>query len=115
MYVKKAGGKVFGAKFTAAEQKAMDIEIGKQIAAYDRQNELEIDAMVLWVLYQEFGFGEKRLRRVFDSFSKHLDRLVKAYEMDDKDTMWLCTQMLKEKGIDIEQWVREKEEQEGGG
>lgn len=33
MRVKKAGGKVFGAVLTAAERKAMDMEINRQIGA----------------------------------------------------------------------------------
>lgn len=32
MLVKKAGGKVYGATFTAAEKRAMDMEIKRQLA-----------------------------------------------------------------------------------
>lgn len=35
MRVKKAGGKVFGAVLSAAEKKAMDIEINRQIVEAD--------------------------------------------------------------------------------
>lgn len=38
MHVKKAGGKVYGAILTAAEKKAMDIEIQKELAEYDRKH-----------------------------------------------------------------------------
>ena len=31
MMVKKAGGKIYGAVFTAAEKKAMEMEINRQI------------------------------------------------------------------------------------
>lgn len=37
MRVKKAGGKVFGAVLTAAERKAMDMEINRQIVEADRR------------------------------------------------------------------------------
>lgn len=33
--------------------------------------------------------------------------LLKRYEMDDSDTVWLCTHKLKEYGLDIEQWNKE--------
>ena len=36
MQVKKAGGKVYGAVLTAAEKKAMDLEIQRELAEYDR-------------------------------------------------------------------------------
>ena len=35
MQVKKAGGKVYGAVLTAAEKKAMDLEIQRELAEYD--------------------------------------------------------------------------------
>ena len=38
---------------SAAEKKARDMEIQRQLAEYDRKHALEIDAMVLWVLHAE--------------------------------------------------------------
>ncbi len=79
MIVKKSGGRIYGAQLTVAERKAMNIEIEKQLAEYTRKHQAEFDA------------------------------LVKRYEMEDEDDVWLCTQKLKEMGVDIEQWEREKE------
>lgn len=53
MQVKKAGGKVYGAVLTAAEKKAMDLEIQRELAEYDRKHIAEIDATILWVLLPE--------------------------------------------------------------
>lgn len=108
MYIKKAGGKIFGAGLTAAEKKAMDLEIQRQLAEYDRKNELEIKALVLWELHEQLGFGEKRLRQFYDRFTPSLNALVKRYEMDNSDDIWLCTEQLKEIGVDIEEWDKEK-------
>ena len=47
MIVKKAGGKVYGATFTAAERKAMDMEINRQIIEADKRYTDDIDAMIL--------------------------------------------------------------------
>lgn len=109
MQIKKAGGKVYGAVLTNAEKKAMDMEIKRQLAEFDKKNMLEVDAMVLWVLMEEFGFGEKRLRRFHDTFSKQIHSLVERYQMDENDDVWLCTEMLKRHGIDINKWNNEKE------
>ena len=87
----------------------MNQEIRNQLAEYDRKNELEIDAMVLWVLHEQFGFGPKRLRHFYDAFSYAMDELVNRYVMDDSDQPWLCTYKLKEIGIDLEEWRKEKE------
>lgn len=48
MRVKKAGGKVFGAVLSAAEKKAMDMEINRQIVEADRRYTDDIDATVLY-------------------------------------------------------------------
>ena len=45
MKVKKAGKRVFGAVMSAAEKKAMDMEIQRQLAEYDRKHIREIDAL----------------------------------------------------------------------
>lgn len=107
MQVKKTRGKVYGAVMTAAEKKAMDMEIKRQLAEYDQKNLAEVDAMILWVLHDQFGFGAKRLRKYFDAFNVATKGLVDRYQMDEDDDIWLCTQMLKRIGVDIEAWHKE--------
>ena len=109
MQIKKAGGKIFGASLTAAEQKAMNMEIQRQLVEYDRKNELELDAIILWELHTQLGLGPKRLKKFFDGFSDAVNALVNRYEMDISDDVWLCTHKLKEIGVDVEDWYRQKE------
>jgi len=90
MYIKKSGKRIFGASFSNAEKKAMEMEIKRQLAEYDRKHTLEIDAMILWTLHEQFGFGEKRLKRFYDSFARGLNELSGRYELDDSDQAWLC-------------------------
>lgn len=84
---------------SAAEKKAMDLEIQRQLAEYDRKHLIEIDAMILWVLHERFGFGPKRLRQYYDNFRACTNELVERYQMDAGDDVWLCTQKLKDYGI----------------
>ena len=108
MRIKKAGGKIFGADLTAAEKKAMDMEIQRQLAEYDNKHRLEFDALILWVLHAEFGFGRNRLKRFYDCFESSIDDLIARYDLENQDDIWLCTHKLKEIGVDIEAWNREK-------
>jgi len=86
------------------------MEIQRQLAEYDRKHAMEIDALVLWVLHTQLGWGVKRLKRFYDSFSDEIDALVDRYQMDKEDDIWLCTYKLKECGVDLEVWNgREKE------
>lgn len=90
------------------------MEIRRQLAEYDEKNNIEIDAMVLWVLYSEFGWGKKRLKRFWDCFANELKALTDRYVMDNCDTVWLCTRKLKDAGIDILQWLEESHENTNG-
>ena len=109
MRVKKTGGKVYGAVLTTSEKKAINMEIRRQLAEMVKNNMEEVDATVLYVLMTEFGFGKKRLRRFHDIFCEQITALVNRYEMDSDDDVWLCTEMLKRRGIDINQWNKELE------
>lgn len=104
MQVKKSNGKIFGANLSAAEKKALDMEISRQLAEYSQKYEEEIEAMVLLMLRAEFGFGEERLKRAHKALSEGIDDLVKRYQMEDGDAAWLCTYKLKEQGFDISKW-----------
>lgn len=67
----------------------------------------DIDAMVLYTLMVHLGFGPKRLRRFYEAFSAEHDRLIQHYEMPD-DYTWLCKEKLKEIGVDVEAWNKER-------
>lgn len=107
MQIKKSGKKAYGAILTAAEKKAMEMEIKRQLAEFDRKHELEIDAVVLWLLHEEFGFGEKRLKKLYSRLKPAIDELINRYQMDEEDGPWLCTTKLKNYGIDLEEWKNE--------
>lgn len=108
MRVKKAGGRVYGADLTAAERKAMSIEINRQIAESERQHANNLDALILYVLHVHLGFGKKRLRRFYEAFTVEHNKLIEHYEMPD-DNAWLADMKLKEIGIDVAAWNAEKE------
>lgn len=111
MLKKKVGGKVYGATFTAAEKKAMDMEIQRQLAEYTIKHELEINAIILWQLHEQLGLGPKRLKQFYDNFNPALKDLIKRYDMDEEDQLWLCIRKLKDYGIDLKQWDKDNWEE----
>lgn len=108
MRVKKSNGKIYGADMTAAERKAIRLEIERLLAEYNRRNLVELDAIILWVLHDQCGFGSKRLRKFYDQFVNSVNDLQSHYEMGSEDRSWLCSYKLKEIGVDIEQWQKER-------
>lgn len=108
MLVKKANGQIFGASFTAAEKKALDIEIMRAMREYDEKNLYEIDSAVLCVLHEEFGFGRIKMKRFHHAFVKKMKALCERYDMHEaEDKLWLCRHQAKEYGVDPEEWDKE--------
>ena len=95
--------------FNAKERKAMETEIKKQLREFDKKHTLELDALILWQLHEQLGFGPKRLKRFYNRFNELLDEMGERYDFDDSDKIWLCTFKLKEIGIDIEKWDQERQ------
>lgn len=108
MRVNSFKGKVYGATLTAAEKKAMNIEINRQLVERDKQYAADIDAMVLYTLMAHYGWKKKRLKKFWDAFLSEHKALRDYYEMNEPgDNEWLAHRMLKEIGVDIEEWYKE--------
>ena len=108
MRIKKAGSNIYGAELSSAERKAMNMEIGRQLAEYTRVHELEVDALILWSLHGILGFGPKRLKRFYDDFAPMMKDLIERYEMGDEDQARMCIKKLKDYGVDIKKWHTER-------
>lgn len=85
-------------------------EVRKQLREFDEKHEDEIDAIVLYILHEHFGFGKDRLRRFYDEFSKEFEALGRRYSFDKDDSIWLCTKKLKEYGINLDIWKKERKQ-----
>lgn len=92
-----------------AMMKAMDEEIHRQVLEHDTEYWDNITASTLFVLWQEFGFGETRLKRFLCRFIEVHDALRAYYEMDD--TGWLCDYKLRSAGFNYKDWEKEIEEE----
>ena len=97
---------MYGANLTAAEKKAMDLEIQRQFAEYLSKSENEISAIILWELHEQFRFGPKRLKDFYIHFGKSVKELIARYELENSDDIWLCTRKLKEIGVDLDEWKK---------
>lgn len=106
-FFKKAGGQIFGCQLNKKEQAALEQEVRSQLAEWSRKNTTEIDAMFLWFMHEEFGFGLKRLRRVYYGFRPYMEELAKRYEMKGSDTPFLCTEKLLKYGVNLDDWEKE--------
>ena len=108
MRAKQYKGHPYGANFTKKEQKAMEIEIRRQIAEDAKKYENNVDVSVLYFLYKHLNFGEKRLRRAWEQFTAVYHDLIQYYEMPD-ECDWLMDRELKAIGVDVSKWNAERE------
>ena len=93
----------------AKQREIMDREINKYVLEVNGQFQTDFDAMILWYMHVHLGFGKKRLKRFYEGFQKEYERLIAHYQMPG-DTGWLCRFKLKEIGVDIDEWTKNKEE-----
>ena len=111
MIPKSYRGKVFGAELTAAERKAMNIEITRQLIERDKKYQADIDALILYVL-MSYGCKKKRLKQFWKRFVAEHKKLREFFEMDQQgDSEWLAHRMLREIGVDVHQWYKEEQDE----
>lgn len=91
---------------TTKQRETMKAEINRQMLKTHEQFTNDFDAMILYQLHVQLGFGKKRLRRFWDGFKVAHKELVEFYEMPN-DGGFLCREQLKRIGVDVEQWNKE--------
>ena len=62
-----------------------------------------VEAIILWQLHEQFGFGKKRLLQFYNATSGMIDGMLDYYCYDtDEDAIWICERKLREQiGIDL--------------
>lgn len=70
---------------TPTMESAMMHEINQQCLEADKRFSLDLDTMVIWTLYQCYGWREKRLHDFYLAMAKEHRRMREFYEMDDLD------------------------------
>lgn len=111
MRVKAYKGKVFGATMTAAERKAMEAEINRQLVEKDKQYAADLDALVLYTLMAHYGWKQKRLRKFWEAFFVEHKVLREYYQMNDPgDNEWLAHRKLQDIGVDVKEWYKQTTE-----
>lgn len=68
---------------TPAMESAMMHEINQQCLEADARFSLDLDTMVLWTLYQCYGWREKRLHDFYLAMAREHRRMREYYQMDD--------------------------------
>lgn len=89
---------------TNRERKALEAEINRQTAQNVKNLSLNLQALVLWQLHEQLGFGKKRLLRFQKAFLPMIQELQRFYELENaSETDFVCKHKLKsEVGIDVE-------------
>ena len=90
-------------KMSNAEMKALDGSIREQIASNVDKLKGNIEAIVLWQLHEQFGFGAKRLEAFLEGFQPALQELKDFYDVEGaEDTELACVYNLKSIGFDTD-------------
>ena len=90
-------------QLTSNQQDAIESAVKAQIAIYEKEHALDVDAMILYALHTHLGFGKDRLKKFFDAFINDHKALIAHYEMPN-DGAYLSRVKLKEMGVGVEEW-----------
>lgn len=96
-----------GKMMTPTQRTAMMHEIHQQCLEADAILSMDVDTVVLWTLFQRYGWGKKRLHDFYIAMYVEHQRMRNYYQIDDLFPERL---KLREKGIDLEEWQKEAQE-----
>ena len=90
-------------KPSVKQKKAMSVEINRQIFENVEKLTTNIEALMLWQLHEQLGWGKKRLLKFYNAFLPAIQEMQDYYAMHDSDDAeWLCKYKLREIGIDLD-------------
>ena len=93
-------------QLTSNQQNAIESAVKAQIAIYEKEHALDVDAMILYALHTHLGFLKDRLKKFFDAFINDHKAFIVHYDMPN-DGAYLSRVKLKEIGVDVEEWNKE--------
>lgn len=90
-----------------AKQKKQAIEAGMNIIRERLPEVIEnVEAIILWQLHEQYGFGKERLLKFFNATAPMINGMLEYYNyQSDEDAIWVCKHKLKEIGINIDDMV----------
>lgn len=98
-------------KTTVKQKKAMEVEIRRQCVEQTRKYETELDAVMLFVLHTEFGFGKQRLEKFYDKLFSVRREMQERFQMGEDDD-FAIDYFLKQDGIDVQAMYNAQEGKE---
>ena len=97
---------------TAKERRKLVQEIRTECVNQTRGYEVQLDAVTLFVLHTEFGFGKQRLQKFYDALFKKRREMQERFQMPDEDDDYAIFHFLMEDGIDVEQMYKEQDQRD---
>lgn len=98
----RACGQIIRVKLSRKEQTAFDNMVSEAVREAALDHEKEEMAVVAWVLHQRLGWCENGITGFMKDYYPCLRELNAYYQVDKKDSLWLCSKKLKDNGIDFD-------------
>ena len=90
------------------QRKAEKREVARQVKQLTETVSLELEAVFMWAAHEKWKKGKKSLRDYYDFVADCIDALNKHYEMDEDGQKFILLYKLKEIGVDLEAWSKER-------
>lgn len=93
----------------------INAEIRRRIMLMAEKSATCFDACFLFTMHQKFGWGKRRLRKLFEAFDEVMQDMMNYYECapittqtGQFDVEFYAVENLKKIGVDIEKWRKER-------
>lgn len=90
------------------QRKAEKREIAELVKQVTESTALELEAIFMWAAHEKWGKGKKSLREYYDFVADNIESLVNHYEVGEDGRKFILLYKLKEIGVDLEAWHRER-------
>jgi hypothetical protein len=91
-----------------SQRKAEKKEIARQVKELSETVSLELEAVFMWAAHEKWRKGKKSLREYYDFVADCIDALVEHYEVGEDGQKFILLYKLKEIGVDLEAWGKER-------
>ena len=103
----RAMSKVFKDQPTSGQRKALLQECVKEFDTLTKNFEYDVNVKLFYLFHFKYGFGIKRLLQLSKDMKEIFEGLHSRYELPESEDVWLCKKKLAEKGIDVDELLKE--------
>lgn len=100
-------------RFNKNQKTRLEQEVRKQVMIENEKYERSLDVFFIYCLHDVFGFGNNRIKRLYEKMLAIRNEMKARYKADEEenssDYLFAMEKQLKDCGIDVDEILKEVE------